>query len=391
MPERPRILILTPYFLPGHRAGGPILSLTGLIDQLAGDFEFRVITRDRDLGAHEPYAEITPGRWVHVRGVPTLYLAPGQLRVRSLADVLNRTPHDLLYLNSLFTYDLSILPLLLRQRGVIDPTPVVMAPRGELAPGALRVHPLKKGSYLLLARAVGLYREVIWQASSALEAKHIRRFAKSAVLIMAPNLAPSLWGNSSALATDEQRYPPTAGPLRLVYLSRIGRMKNLRGALGALRSVSESIDFDVFGPIEDRRYWRLCERDIAELPSNVRVAYRGEVPLEGVMSVLARYDLFFLPTYGENFGWAILQALGAGCPVLISDRTPWRNLEGRGAGWDLPLRDIRRFSDVLDDFARATPEERRRHSQAARALAGEVSGDEEARRMTKELFLSSLN
>jgi glycosyltransferase involved in cell wall biosynthesis len=391
MPEKPRILILTPYFLPGYRAGGPILSIAGLLDHFTDDFDFRIITRDRDLRAEEPYGEITPGTWLETHGVPTLYLRPDQLRARSLARTLNQTPHDLLYLNSLFTYDLSILPIVLQRSGVIESTPVVIAPRGELDPGALRFNAFKKASYLLFARALRLYRGVTWQASSPLEAKHIRRFAKQDAVVLAPNLPPKLWDGSCAWPVDQRRVPPDAdGPLRVVYLSRIGRKKNLRGALGVLKSVREAIHFDVFGPIEDRRYWQLCERDIAELPANVRVAYRGIVPLEQVTSVLADYDLFFLPTYGENFGWAILQALGAGCPVLISDRTPWRDLEGRGAGWDLPLRDPRRFAAVIEGLARATPEQRRTHSRAARALAGEASEAEDASRLTKDLFLASL-
>src|SRR5262249_2881691 len=30
----------------------------------------------------------------------------------------------------------------------------------------------------------------------------------------------------------------------------------------------------------------------------------------------------------------------AGCPVVTSDQTPWRNLTQSGAGWDLPLNDL---------------------------------------------------
>ena len=52
---------------------------------------------------------------------------------------------------------------------------------------------------------------------------------------------------------------------------------------------------------------------------------------------LAKNDLFFFPAHGENYGHVIAEAMAAGCPVLISDQTAWRNLEEKGAGWDLPL------------------------------------------------------
>jgi glycosyltransferase involved in cell wall biosynthesis len=50
---------------------------------------------------------------------------------------------------------------------------------------------------------------------------------------------------------------------------------------------------------------------------------------------------------GENFCHVILESLAAGCPVLISDCTPWRNLASQGAGWDLPLEGPQGFRDVL--------------------------------------------
>jgi glycosyltransferase involved in cell wall biosynthesis len=44
-----------------------------------------------------------------------------------------------------------------------------------------------------------------------------------------------------------------------------------------------------------------------------------------------------MPTLGENFGHIFLEALAAGCPLMISDRTPWLELEAKGIGWDLSL------------------------------------------------------
>ena len=65
----------------------------------------------------------------------------------------------------------------------------------------------------------------------------------------------------------------------------------------------------------------------------------GEVKHEKLHALLHEYDVMLLPTLGENFGHAIIEALDAGLPVVISDRTPWRNLEQAGVGADLPLED----------------------------------------------------
>ena len=101
-----------------------------------------------------------------------------------------------------------------------------------------------------------------------------------------------------------------------------------------------------FGFLDGNAGWHLAElmacyeymitllyRDklIAGLPSNVRVAYGGVVAPDEVTAVLRRHHLFFLPTHSENFGHVIVEALAAGRPALVSDRTPWTDLEAAGA------------------------------------------------------------
>ena len=84
------------------------------------------------------------------------------------------------------------------------------------------------------------------------------------------------------------------------------------------------------------------------LPSNVTVRYGGEIPHDIVTSELRKNHLFFLPSHGENFGHVIHEAICAGCLILISDRTPWRNLRQTGVGWDVPLEHDEVFKKLLD-------------------------------------------
>ena len=137
------------------------------------------------------------------------------------------------------------------------------------------------------------------------------------------------------------------GQLRVVFVSRVARKKNLLGALRMLEGVSGDVFFDIYGPPEDTGYWQECQRLIAALPANIRVRYWGQIEHERVGRVFAEHDLFLFPTLGENYGHVIREALAAGCPVLISDQTPWRNLEAEGVGWDIPLGERERFRSVL--------------------------------------------
>jgi len=107
-------------------------------------------------------------------------------------------------------------------------------------------------------------------------------------------------------------------------------MKNLRMAIDLIGSLAGEVSFDIYGPVDDENYGRECRDATSHVRPNVKVTWRGNVRPAEVTNTFARYEFFVLPTLGENFGHVILESLSAGCPVLLSDRTPWRRLEADG-------------------------------------------------------------
>lgn len=362
MPEQ-RVLVFASYYLPGFLAGGPVRSLSRLFEWLQGEFDFQVVTRNRDLGVTAPYPDKEPGRWYPAGTVDVTYLARPCSSVRRLRGIVREVRPDLLYFNSAVDPCLSILPLLLRRFGLLGPAiPALVAPRGEFSPGALGLKRLKKTLWLALARFIGVYSTVTWHATDEHEAGFIRRtWGSDARILVAPNLPPRHEGEA-----EPDRQPKEAGVLRAVFLSRISPMKNLRGVLTSLASVRAPVSLHIYGAREDPEYWAACEQEIGRLPAHVKVEYRGVVAPDDVIPTLARYDLFFLPTLGENFGHVILEALLAGCPVLISDRTPWRDLEAGQAGLDVPLGNEGLLVGALERFAAMDDPEFRAWSRGAR-------------------------
>src|SRR5690606_20694183 len=77
-----------------------------------------------------------------------------------------------------------------------------------------------------------------------------------------------------------------------------------------------------------------------------------------VAALFSKYDLFFLPTRGENYGHVIAEALSMGTPVLISDQTPWRELQADDLGWDVPLASVAEFACTIQALAMRSPAER---------------------------------
>ena len=377
------ILTTSDYYLPGYKAGGPLRTLANMVNKLGDEFQFKIITADRDIYDTGPYSGIRINDWNKIGKEEVFYMSPNERSLRDIRKLLCSIEYDVLYLNSFFSVQFTIKPLLLRRLRLVPDKPVVLAPRGEFSPGALSLKSLKKRVYLMAARAVGLYRGVIWQASSGHEERDVRRwFGKDVPVVVAPNLPPTVHSADELLSKGEK----SEGFLNIVFLSRISRMKNLDSALKTLEGVNGKIRFSIYGPLEDKAYWAECERIIIELPCNIEVRYYGSVAYDKVVTVLREHELFYLPTLGENFGHVILEALCAGCPVLISDKTPWRGLEEKGVGWDLPLSRPEMFQKVLQQCINMNNEEYLKWSQKAREYGLKVSKDEKVVEQNRNLF-----
>lgn len=364
--DKKTVLVIIGVYLPGTLSGGPVRTTSNMVEWLGDNYNFLILTANHDFGSNAPYPGIEPGRWYpvgdksHVR-----YLTPGEQSLRSLAQIVNATPHDMVYLNSVLA-TLVIKMLVLRRMGRLPRVPVMLAPRGALEVSALKQKIAKKRSYLAAARLLGLYRNLYWHTSNDTESQRVVSVfnAPPRRIKAIPNL-PDPRLKDIDLRT---RSPKQDGVMRLVSIARILPHKNMLFVLQTLSRVTVPVDYDIYGPIEDAAYWARCQQQIVRLPEHVRVNYCGMVAFDDVPDTLVRYDLFALPTLSENFGHSILEALCAGCPVLISDQTPWRDLQVQGAGWDLPLDDVQPFVDALEYVGRLDEAAARRMSAAARRV-----------------------
>jgi glycosyltransferase involved in cell wall biosynthesis len=366
---RPTVLVLCDYFLPGYRAGGVLRTVANMLALLGAEFRFRVVTRGRDYATDEPYPGIETRAWIPRSDSEVQYLSDAQLRPWILRRILNETPHDVLYLNSVVSPWFAIAPAALRRLGLVPRRRFVVAPNGELAESALRIKRTKKVVFLAVARALGLYAAATWRASDEREADDIRReFGDRTRITVAENLPTPPSPGAGA-----DRAPKRPGRLDVVYLARLARIKNLVHVLRALGDVRGEVRLDLYGPKDDPEYWTECEEAIAALPDHVRVEWKGALPADRVPEVLGRYELFVLPSTNESFGYSVAEALCAGCPVLVSDRTPWRGLEGRGVGWDVPLGDPADFTRVFQRCIDMDEAEHARWREAARRYGTELS------------------
>jgi len=350
--------VLIDWYLPGTKAGGPVRSVYSLVNLLKNDFDFYILTLNEDLGDASPYSTVSSDVWLTENSVHYYYFSRSNLTPDKLLSLLGELQPTLVYLNSFWSYPFSISPVRLHHAGKLK-CPILLAPRGMLGQGAMGLKRFKKLAFIQLGRLLGWYGNIRFHATQAQEESDILSFFPKAQIFVAPNV------NTGAVTANLTTKEP--GALKLFFLSRIARVKNLHYALHVLRSVPANcrIEYDIYGNLEDKEYWGECQEIIAELPKNIRVRYCGEVAFSEVQNVLVNYHALLLPTLNENFGHSIVESLLCGCQVIISDQTPWQDVEIHGAGFAIPLVNKDRFAEALTRLCMLTQTDFNTSSKAA--------------------------
>jgi len=392
MSRKSRILVFMGFYLPGFKAGGPIKTIFNMVEQLSDEYEFLIVTRDRDSADADSYVNVPLNQWVPVGKAHVFYCSPKQQTVSNLAKVINDTEFDVLYLNSFFDPVFTLKPLLARYLGSIPKGPVVLAPRGEFSEGAVQLKWPKKKLFILVTRLFKLYKSIVWQASSEHEFEDIKRVfhVQDKDILIALDLTEKTELHATVVKESNSTLPPRSF-LRIVFLSRISPMKNLDYALSLLQKVVVPVQFDIYGPKEDAEYWSQCLRLINTLPKNIVANYCGSVNPNEVSSVFSRYDLFLFPTRGENYGHVIAESLSVGTPVLISDQTPWRDLETDSLGWEFSLSDTGKFLSAIELCAQMSNVERYSCRQKVVKMAQKRINNPDDIKANKALFSFAIN
>ncbi|THD37157.1 MAG: glycosyltransferase [Sphingomonas sp.] len=371
---KPRILILIGAFWPGHESAGPNLSVKTMCQALSDEFDFLLVARDRPFGATE--ALVANDAWFNLGWAKIHYLTVGRNGAEGLAALLRDTPHDVLFSNGFFDREFTIPALLARRFGKAPRRPTIIAPRGEFSSGALGLKGGRKGLYRRIVTALGLAKQVTFQVTSTEEEADIRAAFPRNPVERIGNVRPLF-----ALPG----YCPGA-TFRAAFLGRISPVKGLDIALEALALVRQRVDFTIYGPVSDAAHWARCGALIAALPTNVTAHHAGELTNDAVPRAMAAQDVLLLPSRSENFGHAIFEALAAGTPVVIGDKTPWRGLEAAKAGFDIALPDPVGIAAAIDRLAAMSAADRAAWRAGARAAAEAFVASSTARTDMTHLF-----
>jgi glycosyltransferase involved in cell wall biosynthesis len=382
--HKPRALVFIDWFLPGDKAGGPVRSCVNLIDHLQDEFDFSVVTRDTDYTESIPYASVKSDTWnLLPSGKRVYYISKENLARKTIETIIASEEPDVIYVNGIWSQPFTAWPLAVAKKGETG-IKTIVAIRGMFASSAMAIKPLKKKAFLAYAKARGLFSGATFHATSAQEAEDAKRvLGKKIPVMVAGNLPRKTF--PAGLSAKRK-----SAPLKIAGIARIAPEKNTLYAIESLAEVKQPVEVDFYGTVYDEAYFNLCRAATGKLPANVRFRFHDAVDSEKVPALLAEYDLLFLPTRGENFGHIILEAMQSGVPVLISDQTPWKNLEANSAGWDIPLGSQRAFAEKIDHLVQMSAGDYARFSKGAFEFASKYAANVDLIAENKNIFRAQL-
>jgi len=366
-----KILIIMGRYLPGYKDGGPVRSIKNLIDRLGNEYDFHILTADRDHGDTCPYPDIKVREWNQVGNAKVFYVEPGGFDAETVKNCA--TNMDLIYMCGCFN-DYARTTLMLKKKGEIK-CKVIIAAMGLFSPGAFRIKYPKKKAYTTLLKWMGYFSDVQWSATDEQEAADIRRQVGSdAVCCLAEDLPRKPEHIVHKTISDK-------GSLRVIFLSRISKKKNLLFCIKILQKCTEGdIVFDIYGNKEDIAYWQECEKELHKLPGNVKWTYKGIADAEKVVEIFADYDVFLFPTMAENYGHVIFEAMAGGCVPIISDRTPWNEEKADGVLTHIELNErdetIEAFAKELGKYVEMSTEQMQSRADACIRFASTYRAEE---------------
>lgn len=343
--KKVKLLIIAPAFYPQKNGGGPIVSAMNLVKALKDKFEIYIISNNFEFNGKEPLENVIDG-WNTFDFGKVYYFPYAENTIKNNIKVIREVRPDTIYKNGFFSHD-GLLAALLYKRFFSNNVKLIIAPRGEFGLNAINMKSLKKKFYTFLILKSNLINGVYFHATGRDEKNDIIKILeiKDFKIFDIQNIS-LIKGNKDNFIDKK------VDKLKIVYIARIHKIKNLLFAIKILSKQTSQIEYDIYGPIEQQDYYNLCKKEIEYLPINIQVRFCGQLDQDAVSETINKYHLFFMPTLSENFGHSIVEALYSNRPVLISNQTPWNDLEKYNAGYAIALDNTHKFDEAISIYAK---------------------------------------
>jgi len=331
--------ILVTSFTIAPRSGGLRVGVLGLCKGLA-DRGHQVCLYTTNADRNETL-DVPLGVSTHEEGVEVFYY-PAQkiifgnvLSYPMVRALKQRVPDvDLVLIHSMYQLTATVAAHYCRKYRI----PYVLRPHGILdASLARRRRWLLKWAYIQLFEKRNFNRAAAIQYSSQMEEEMARHFmtVRSPNLLIPEGISLDPFTNLPPRGIFRAKYPSMAGKSLILFLGRLHQKKGLELLVDAFSRVAgcRNDAHLVLAGSGDSDYVEritkmLCDRGVFD-----RATITGQLDDDEKFAALSDADVFVLPSYGENFGISVVEAMACGLPVLVSDKVGiWREIAEAEAG-----------------------------------------------------------
>lgn len=285
---------------------------------------------------------------------------------------------DIIQLQSVWDLPYHHVAKIARKQGV----PYLITPRGMLEPWSLQQKKWKKKLALWLYQMRDLKKASCIFTTADMEAEHVHRLGVNVPCSVIPN------------GIETSGYPCRSGEThrekRVLFLSRIHEKKGIEiliEAFSKLREESlETRDWSVMivgnGEAE---YIDSLKQKVKSMGMEGCIQILPPVFGEAKRELYQSSALFCLPSYSENFGMVIAEAMSCGVPAITTTNCPWKILNETYTGWCIDLT-VENLKKALKEAMAMDSAELYEKGQRASQLVYEQYNYRNVARRAKELY-----
>jgi glycosyltransferase involved in cell wall biosynthesis len=321
-----RILVIIPSYKPAFHYGGPIRSVASLCEAMGREGHHVTVITTKANGKVE--LEVEAGKIYNIDNVNVYYFTRWTKDHTHLSPALlkdlykHAKKYDIVHIHSwwnLVTMPATMICLL---QGIRP----VLSPRGSITQYTIdhQKSTIKRLVHFILGKR--LLERVTIHSTSPREDQQVSQLIKNKRRYIIPNILE--------LPAFKLDFHENAPFLRLAYLGRIDRVKNLEFLLAELTS-NVKVPYQLTIAGEGESVYVDSLKKIG-MPSK-NIVWAGHVDGDEKFKLLAQADLLVLPSHTENFGNVVIEALSQGTPVLISDNVGAKDYVLKNElGWVVP-------------------------------------------------------
>lgn len=274
----------------------------------------------------------------------------------SLKNVVENQKPDILHGHGLWLMEGHYMASIARNMNI----PYIISPRGMLEPWALNYKKWKKQLALWFYQEKDLKKASCIHATSSIEAKNIRKLGFNNPTAIIPN----------PIEIKEKVVKQKTEKKRLAFIGRLHEIKNIESLLIAWKNISNKQGWELILVGDGKKNYVQSLKTLIFKLQLQDVKFTGFLVGEEKEQIMQTIDIVILPSFSENFGMVVGEALQQEIPVIASTGTPWEDLNIYQCGWWVN-NDINTLTQTIQQAISLSDEERMTMGQRGRKLIEE--------------------